>query len=162
VSRTSRRAAMGLALVLSVSPLLGACASGQDAVTRMAYAPSDGIEAQVGSIKVLNALVVAAPTGSVGTVSMSVVNTGSEPDRLVEVTATDGRVATSGASEVPADGVLAFGSPSGPSATIEGLGVTAGDTIGLRLRFEKAGEVSVQTVVYPAAGDYATITPSAG
>ena len=68
----------------------------------------------------------------------------------------------SGPSELPAHGVLAFTSGTEPSATINGLGVTAGDTIGLTLRFENAGEISLQTVVYAAEGDYATITPKAG
>lgn len=163
MSRTSRRAAaLGVALVLSVTPLLSACASGQDAVTRMSYAPSDGVEGSVGSVQVLNALVVAGPTGTDGTISMSVVNNAPDADRIVDISTDKGTVSYAGPTELAADQVLAFTSGAEPWATVRGLDVPAGDTIDLTLRFQNAGEITLQTVIYPAEGPYATITPQAG
>jgi copper(I)-binding protein len=161
VSRTSRRtAALGAALVLGVGGLLTGCAAGQNATTRMAYAPADGVEATVGPMKVVNVLVVASPDGNQGVLSMSIANTGSQPDELVGLLTSAGSVSYDGPTALPPGGVLDFAS-SPQKATIDNLQVKAGQTITVTVRFKNAGEASLQTVVYPATGAYATLTPAA-
>ena len=46
------------------------------------------------------------------------------------------------------------------SATISSLTSLPGETITLHLRFRRADPVTINTVVVPATGAYATITPA--
>jgi len=140
--------------------LLSACGAGFDATSTQTYAPSDGIQADSGDIRVLNALVVAREAGSDGAVSATVVNRGDRRDRLTGATSPDGTVELSGTGDLPAGGSLTFGTGGDATATLRGLARNPGETITLELMFARAAPVRLDTVVLAATGDYAELAPA--
>ena len=148
-----------LAAVVTATALLGGCSAGFDATSTKPYAPSDGVIASSGDLRVLNALVVAAEGGDEGLVSMTVVNRGTQDDRVTGITTPSGSVAVEGDNRLPAGGSLTFGA-AGTTATVSGLAKAPGQAIELRVAFARAEPVRLRTVVVPAVGEYATLTPS--
>jgi copper(I)-binding protein len=165
VERTRRpRRAPAVAAAAAVSllaSLLAGCSASFNATAVKPYAPADGIYAVSGDIRVLNALVVAGDGGRTGVVSMTVANTGDQDDRLTGLTSPTGTVQLSGDTTLPAGGAVRFGSDTEASATISGMTRLAGESIRLRLTFARTQPITIDTVVVPATGDYAELTPSA-
>jgi copper(I)-binding protein len=141
--------------------VLAGCSAGFDATSIQPYAPGDGVLANSGDIRVLNALVVAAEGERTGVVSMTVVNRGTTDDRLTDLTSPHGSVDLTGDTSLPAGGTLRFGSDTDVTAVIRNMTAQVGQTIRLRLSFARNQPVTLDTVVMPATGDYAEITPSA-
>lgn len=152
-----RRAGVALALAAG---LLTGCSAGDDATSRQPYAPADGIYADSGSIRALNVLVVASEGASEGVVLMALANRGTRSDRLTAIDSSAGTVELSSPVELPPGGAVRFGSDADESVSITGLTRAPGETIELTLSFERAEPVTLRTVVMPATGDYADITPS--
>lgn len=148
-----------LAAVVTATALLGGCSAGFDATSTKPYAPADGVIASSGDLRVLNALVVVAEGGDEGLVSMTVVNRGTQDDRVTGITTPSGSVAVDGDTRLPAGGSLTFGA-AGTTATVSGLAKAPGQAIELRVAFARAEPVRLRTVVVPAVGEYATLTPS--
>jgi len=148
-----------LAAVVTATALLGGCSAGFDATSTKPYAPADGVIASSGDLRVLNALVVVAEGGDEGLVSMTVVNRGTQDDRVTGITTPSGSVAVDGDTRLPAGGSLTFGA-AGTTATVSGLAKAPGQAIELRVAFARAEPVLLRTVVVPAVGEYATLTPS--
>jgi hypothetical protein len=138
--------------------LLTGCGAGFGAQSVQTYAPSDGALADNGSIRVLNALVVAEEGSSTGVISMSLANHGNRDDRLSGITSSAGTVNLTGAGDLPAGSSVRFGAGTSPSATIDGLKRRPGENMTLRLSFTRSGPITVRTVVVPASGDYAEVT----
>jgi hypothetical protein len=147
-------------VVLALSSLLvtTGCAAGMNAQTLKPYAPSDGVMANSGDIRVLNALVVADGNGS-GVVSLTIVNRGNRDDNLSDLTSPDGSVDFTGTRDLPAGAAVRFGATTEPSATISALTVQPGGNITLRFVFGRTKPITLETVVVPATGAYADITP---
>jgi copper(I)-binding protein len=159
-TRRSRRALVVACAAAAVS-LLAGCASGFGATSIQPYAPADGILANSGDIRVLNALVVAGDGGRTGVVSMTIANRGDQDDRLTGLTSPHGSADLTGDATLPAGGAVRFGSDTDVTATITGMTRLAGETIRLRLTFARTQPLTIDTVVVEATGDYAEITPSA-
>jgi len=159
-TRRPRRARVVAAAAAAVS-LLAGCSAGFGATTVKPYAPSDGILAESGDIRVLNALVVAGDGGRTGVVSMTLANRGDRDDRLTGLTSPAGTAELSGDTTLPAGGAVRFGTGSDATATISGMTRLAGESIRLRLTFARTEPITIDTVVVPATGDYAELTPSA-
>jgi hypothetical protein len=134
------------------------CAAGLHAQTLKPYSPADGVVANSGDIRVLNALVVADATGK-GVVSLTIVNRGNRDDTLSELTSPDGTVDLTGTRDLPAGMAVRFGPTTEPSATISDLTAAPGATITLRFVFARTRPITLETVVVPATGAYASITP---
>jgi hypothetical protein len=147
-------------VLLALTPLVlvTGCAAGMNAQTLKPYAPADGVVANSGNIRVLNALVVEDSTGT-GVVSLTIVNRGNGADSLTDLTSPDGSVDLTGTRDLPAGAAVRFGATTAPSATISSLVKPPGATITLRLAFSHALPITLHTVVVPAAGAYADITP---
>jgi hypothetical protein len=147
-------------VLLALTPLVlvTGCAAGMNAQTLKPYAPADGVVANSGSIRVLNALVVEDPTGT-GVVSLTIVNRGNRKDNLTDLTSPDGSVDLTGTRDLPAGAAVRFGPTTSPSATISSLVKPPGATITLRLAFQHTLPITLHTVVVPATGAYADITP---
>jgi hypothetical protein len=147
-------------VLLALTPLVlvTGCAAGMNAQTLKPYAPADGVVANSGNIRVLNALVVEDPSGT-GVVSMTIVNRGNRDDSLTDLTSPDGRVDLTGTRDLPAGAAVRFGATTEPSATISSLVKPPGRTITLRLAFTHSLPITLHTVVVPASGAYADITP---
>jgi hypothetical protein len=159
IAALARGRAVRTAAAVAVTALLAGCAAGFEATSVEPYAPSDGIMADSGQIRVLNALVVATSTLSSGVISATIVNRGEVDDRLTGITSPDGTVDLTGRGDLPAADAVPLGAETDPSATISGLTKLPGETITLRVTFRRADPVTIHTVVVPATGDYASITP---
>ncbi|MGZ4595994.1 MAG: hypothetical protein ACXV4A_14550 [Actinomycetes bacterium] len=147
-----------LAAVASLALLTG-CGAGFSAQTVQTYAPADGVLGNNGSIRVVNALVVAGDGATTGVVSMSVVNVGDRADRLTGIESSGGTVDLTGSGVLRAGQSVRFGAGTDPAATIGGLTARPGKAITLRLTFARSEPITLRTVVVPATGDYAQLTP---
>jgi copper(I)-binding protein len=139
---------------------LAGCSSGFGATSAQPYAPSDGILADSGDIRVLNALVVAGDGGRSGVLSMTVANRGTRDDRITAVSTPDATVRFDGPVELAAGEAVPFTGSGEASATLTGLTRLAGQTITVKLEFARTQPVTLRTVVVAAEGDYADITPA--
>jgi hypothetical protein len=158
VSRT-RPVLTPVLIALSTLALSAGCAAGNNAQTLKPYSPADGVVANSGSIRVLNALVVADPAGTTGVVSLTIVDRGNRGDSLTGLTSPDGSVDLTGTRDLPAGGAVRFGATTEPSATISDLTKKAGENITLLMTFARTEPITLHTVVVPATGAYADITP---
>jgi len=158
VERTRRNRVLAAATAVLSAALLTGCASGFNATSIKPYAPSDGVEANTGDIRILNLLVVS--TGANGVVSGSIVNRGTSRDALTDLTSPDGTVDLTGNGKIPPKAAIRLGAGTETSATISGLTKLPGETITLKLTFRRADPVTIRTLVVPASGDYSSITPA--
>jgi hypothetical protein len=146
-------------LALSLLVVTTGCAAGTNAQTLKPYAPADGVMANSGDIRVLNALVVADSSTGTGVVSLTIVNRGNRDDSLTDLTSPDGSVDLTGRRDLPAGAAVRFGATTEPSATIGNLKKQPGATITLRFEFARTKPITLVTVVLPATGAYSGITP---
>ena len=99
-------------------------------------------------------------TGANGVVSGSIANRGTSKDGLTDMTSPDGTVDLTGTGKIPPKGATRLGADTATSATISGLTKLPGETITLKLTFQRADPVTIRTVIVPASGTYASITPA--
>jgi hypothetical protein len=158
VSRT-RAALAPILAALSVLVVVSGCAAGYGARTVQPYAPSDGIVTNSGSLRILDAIVVAAGDGDRAVLSMTVVNRGNRDDELTGIASKGGQVDLTGSRELPAGQAVRFGADTDPSATVENLTRAPGETIRLRLTFSRSQPVTLDTLVLRPLGAYASLTP---
>jgi copper(I)-binding protein len=160
VERTRRVRVLPTAVAaLAALSLLSGCAAGFDATSVKPYAPSDGVMADSGHLRVLNALVVASPEITTGVVSAAIANRGDREDELTGLTSPDGTVDLTGDGTLKPGTAVRLEADTNPSATISGLTALPGETITLKLRFAEADPVTIRTVVIAAKGPYASVTP---
>ena len=157
--RSARARLAAVVAAVAAAALLAGCSAGFDATSTKPYAPSDGILANSGDLRVQNALVVASDAVSSGVVIMTIANRGDRDDELTGISSPDGTVDFTGDGELPAGAAIRLGADTDPSATISELTALPGETITLNLTFARAEPLRIHTVVVPADGDYASITP---
>ena len=151
-----------MALPLAVLTVLATgCASGFDATARQPYAPGDGIQAGTGDLRVVSALVVSPEDSGDGVILMAVVNNGDQDEEITSVESDEGEVDYTGSHTIPAGETVLFGAESDPSATIRNLSAEPGESVTVKINFAEAEPINLHTVVVPATGDYASITPAA-
>jgi copper(I)-binding protein len=167
VNRALRAVTLGVLLISPVA--LSACSAGQVTQTETQIRDKTGPTARVGDL-LLRSIELAYPNGgSYGDgddaeLHMAIVNSGTEDDTLTDISGdafsririTGGGTAagsggTAGQSpeiEIPADSALYLGQ-EGPTLTLVNLSesLTPGQSIELKLSFEKAGDVTVQAQV---------------
>lgn len=160
VERTRRARALTAATAVVAAAVLSACSTGFGATSVQPYAPSDGILANSGDLRILNALVVSSSGGTTGVLSASIVNRGTRPDKLTGVTSPDGTVDFTGDATVTPKSAIRLGADTKASATMTGLTKLPGEVITLTLTFQRADPVTLRTVVVAATGEYATVTPA--
>lgn len=165
------RAALVAVSVVTVATLTG-CAAGFNAETNNIDSPGEGISGSVGDVKIRGALLagVEEEPGS-GVLVMGVVNDGAEVDALTEVRVADGEPTDLGSSvSLRPRQLVQFGTnEDSPDAVYGGTYVldgpadrlVAGDFIPVSFTFRNAGSVTLDLLVLPATGDFATATPTA-
>jgi hypothetical protein len=103
-----------------------------------------------------------SPEGSQdGVILMAVVNNGDQDEEITSIEADDGEVDYTGSHTIPAGKTVLFGAGSDPSATVRNLSTEPGEAILVKVSFADAEPIRLRTVVVPATGDYASITPAA-
>lgn len=155
-----RRGLAALA-VAAVVPVTASCAASFGAATQEPYTPGDGVWADTGDLQLRNLIAVSDLQGR-ATLVGTIINQGSEADRLVGVSVPRGRSAAQPVALEPGrPAVLGvrteLGEPS--QVTLQSPRIQAGRTITLRFEFEDAAPVSAEVMVVRRTGPYATVPP---
>lgn len=149
-SRTRRTLPAIATLTIAAASMAG-CSWMSPVQTMKTYAPADGVEADLGSLKVTNLLVVTDKEGAEGTVVGSVTNSSNDEQTI--------SFGEGPAEKVPAGGVLNL-QQSG--LTVPAVKAPPGAMTQMTLTSPQSGSVAVQVPVLARQGIYATVTPAAG
>lgn len=178
MNRALRAAAVSVLLFSPVA--LSACSAGQISQTATQVRDKTGAIASIGALELRQIELAYPTGGRYdrgddAVLHMSIVNTGSEADTLRDIsgdafdsfritgspsgtasatptsTAASATAGSGSGIVIPA-GATVFLGENAPTVTLVGLteSLTAAQSIQLKLRFEKAGEVTVQAIVSPA------------
>ena len=157
------------ALALLMSALAG-CEAGNDAPTLEFHAASGGTQTVFNGIKITNAFVLGAPSGSTipagqsVSLFLSLYNGGGASDKLVSASATgaDSVTLDGGSVKLPAYTAVNLTGPQ-PSVVLTNLSkpLVAGGYIPVILDFEHAGLVKLQVPVEPQSYYWSTYSPPA-
>lgn len=149
-------------LTLTALGALTGCGAGQDAVTLQPYAAADGIQAQQGDVRVINALIVTSKEGT-GALSLTIANMGTTGTVTLRGIDVAGKPATlSGASgDIAPSKVLRIGTDGPVRVALAAGGLKAGTYVPVVLHFAGAlGDLAMQATAVPAESYYATVGPS--
>lgn len=171
--RRFRRLA-GTAAAIALAASLAACGANVSAQTAVGYHPTDGLAADSGSLAIRSAVVVSS-TAKSGSLTMVLVNNGSEANSLTDVAVADAGRATisSGSITIPANSVVKVGLTSavevatgaatpGPTISVFGTDIVAGGGTSVTLTFGNTPSVVVPVLVVTNTGDFKDVVlPSA-
>ncbi|MBO1902277.1 DNA modification methylase [Leucobacter weissii] len=145
------RIASSIALAAGIAFGATGCGLIAPQATTYSYAPSDGVEANVGDIAVRNLLLVASESGESFNVVFTAVNATSAPVQLrISFVGAD-EAAVEASADFPVDpGTVRFGDPEG-DALLTSLvaipGISAGDTVTAYLQIAGTPDVELQVPV---------------
>lgn len=154
MSRPTRLALASATLVMGAT--LAGCGNSPNGTVAQPYAPGDGSYAELGDLRILNALVIAAPEGGdEALISMGLASRAPQDDQLQSVSI-DGTPATvEGPTDLAPGASLTIGGPdSETQAVVPAEAVTAGGSVRFTLQFAVAGAISFDAAVYSPEGDY--------
>ena len=157
----SRRGGLLAVPALTMTAVLAACGS-----TGTQSLGSNYPNAEVGSMAARSVLLVTSTDGTNANVVMTLVNHGTEPDTLRQVTAS--RAGQEGGPQalvfiqVSPGSAVNLGSPGQESVVVPGIDAVAkpGEVVDLELLFEVAGSAKVSTILQSPTGFYASYTPT--
>lgn len=141
---------------------LSGCAAGTDSVTIKPYAPTDGNQAQSGTIKVRNVLIVEQADGT-GELLATFVNSGLENDAVTSIVVNNAPVVLSASPLTlePNKAVIFGGESANASGRIAAVGAKAGQLVPVTISFEKAAPVSMTILIRQATLEFTpTTTPT--
>ncbi|WP_380165250.1 hypothetical protein [Jannaschia sp. R86511] len=158
-SRPGRRAVAPVATAVAAGLLLGGCSFTSRDLTLEPYAPSDGLQTDLGDVLVRNVLVVSEGDGAPGVVSGALVNRGEEDATVqVEVGGTLAEVDVAAGETVF---LGAFAEPDGVLVVVDAVDPIAGDVIDVVFTDPAQDSATLAVVVALPEGPYAEITPPA-
>lgn len=158
---TSRKSTFKKSLIVisSIALAIGltSCGAGPDAATRMIKQVTDGVDVDLGAIKIRTVLIVAQPNGA-GTLVASIVNQGSTPDELKKITINGAEVNFT-VSKVLAQNVLTSfeGRASNASAVVPVLNAVTGSRVEVIFSFALGGDARVSALIVEKSGIYANV-----
>ncbi len=146
-------------LALSALLLLSGCGAGPDAQTRLSSQLTDGIEANIGDLRMVNVLLVAQADGSAVLVG-TVVNNGMTADRVGGINA-NGIEATL-TPFAPAlnigDKAVFSGDSANAIAVFPGLNAKIGDRVPVEFTFSRSGKLKVDLLVREKSAEFASVS----
>jgi copper(I)-binding protein len=165
------RLLIGAGALAVLMPAIAGCEAGNNAPTLEYHAASAGSQTVLNGIKITNAFVLGAPSGSTvaagqsASLFLSLYNNNSAGDTLVSATATgsaDSVTLDGGSVSLPPYTAVNLTGPS-PSVVLKSLSkaLTAGGYIPVTLDFAHAGTVTLQVPVEPQSYYWATYSPPA-
>lgn len=159
-SRPGRRALAPVATAVAAGLLLGGCSFTSRNVVLEPYAPSDGLQTDLGEVLVRNVLVVSEGDGAPGVLSGALVNRG-EADAVVrvEVGASLTEIDVSAGETVFMGG---FGEQEGESVVLDAVDAIAGGVVDVSFSDPVADSATLAVPVLRPEGAYAELTPPAG
>jgi hypothetical protein len=139
--------------------LLTGCGAGPDAQTRLISQVTDGIEANIGDLRMVNVLLVAQPDGSAVLVG-TVVNNGTKTDRISAITANSvDATLTPFAPALNIGGKAVFsGDSANAIAVFPGLDAKIGDRVTVEFTFSASGKLKVDVLVREKSGEFASVS----
>jgi hypothetical protein len=154
----NRRAIALLLTSLGIAtPALTGCAAGGSAETRNIRQVTDGVEKDIGAIKVRNIKVVALPDGSATLVGF-VVNHSDAADQLVSIAVNNQPAVVIGNGLLQRNLPLIFeGDSANAKAKVALLDAKAGYRVPVALYFANAGKLELDALVVPNTGIYSSI-----
>lgn len=144
------------ALLLGGVTLTG-CASGGQAPTRIIKQVTDGVEKDLGDLKIRNVKIVALPDGS-GTLVGFIVNHNDSADQLAAIVVNGQRAELVTEAVLTKNDPMIFeGDSANAKAKIATLGATPGYRVPVILYFAKGGKVELDALVVANTGIYSSI-----
>ncbi|CAB4595796.1 unannotated protein [freshwater metagenome] len=145
---------IALASAAIASLFLTSCGAGFDAPTRHIKQVTDGVEADLGLVKVRNVVIVAQPDGS-GVLVGTFVNNGEDAE-IVKSISINGTLATiSGSIIVSKNSPVIFaGDSSNASAVVTLLNSKIGKRVPISITFSSVGTVNFTALVREKAGEF--------
>lgn len=139
--------------------LLTGCGAGPDAQTRLISQVTDGIEANIGDLRMVNVLLVAQPDGSAVLVG-TIVNNGTKNDRISAITANSvDATLTPFAPALNIGGKAVFsGDSANAIAVFPGLDAKIGDRVTVEFTFSGSGKLKVDVLVREKSGEFASVS----
>lgn len=149
-----------LSLFLAL-PLLTSCGAGPNAQTRQIKQVTDGVEKQVGDIKLLHMLLVKQSDGSAVLVG-TVVNKGEAPDLITNMTVNGipAQIAPATLLTTPEAPLIFAGESANALAVFPGLNVKPGRHASLEMTLRNSGVVKLETIVRDRTGEFANVGPT--
>ena len=146
-----------IATMIVASFLLTGCAAGGNAPTRLIKQVTDGVEKDIGDLKIRNVKIIALPDGS-GTLIGFIVNHSDDVDQLVAITVGGQRADFSSEVQLLKNKPMFFeGDSANAKAKIAALGVKPGYRVPVILYFAKSGKVELDALVVANTGIYSSI-----
>ena len=139
--------------------LITGCGAGPDAQTRLTSKLTDGVEANIGDLRMVNTLLVAQPDGSAVLVG-TVVNHGNKNDRISSIT-TGGFEATLTpfAPALNIGGKAVFsGDSANAIAVFTDLNAKIGDHVLVEFTFSGAGKLKANLLVREKSAEFANVS----
>jgi len=134
---------------------LSGCQTTNPIQTDEPYTPADGISVDLSQVQIRNLVIVGESKGGAGTLSGSVVNSGSQSATVTFA----GEGGASAQVQVPAYGQESLSSSS--PVTLSTVNAGPGGVATLQVTTQGAGTNIVQVPVLPADGYYKTLAPTA-
>jgi hypothetical protein len=143
--------------IIVASFFLTGCAAGGNAPTRLIKQVTDGVEKDIGDLKIRNVKIIALPDGS-GTLIGFIVNHSDEVDQLVAITVGGQRADLLSDVQLLKNKPMIFeGESANAKAKIASLGVKPGYRVPVVLYFAKSGKVELDALVVANTGIYSSI-----
>ena len=146
-----------IGVLLSSSVFLTGCAAGGQAPTRIIKQVTDGVEKDLGDLKIRNVKIVALPDGS-GTLIGFIVNHSDAPDQLAAIAINGQR------AELVTEAILTKNKPmffegdsANAKAKIATLGAKPGYRVPVILYFANGGKAELDALVVANTGIYSSI-----
>jgi copper(I)-binding protein len=164
------RLLIGAGALAVLMPAIAGCEAGNGAPTLMFHPASSGSQTVLNGIKITNAFVLGAPSGTTtpagesASLFLSLYNGNSASDTLLSASATGAHSVTLNGGSVPLPSYTAVNlTGPQPSAVLTDLSkpLTAGGYVPVTLDFEHAGTVTLQVPVEPQSYYWATYSPPA-
>jgi hypothetical protein len=156
-----RKVAKASVATLSISALLllSGCGAGPDAQTRLSSQLTDGIEANIGDLRLVNVLLVAQPDGSAVLVG-TVVNNGMKSDRIGAITANsvDATLTPFAPALNIGEKAVFSGDSANAIAIFPELNAKIGDRVPVEFTFSGSGKLKVDLLVREKSAEFASVS----
>lgn len=153
--RRPGRSLAATAGLLAAALLVTGCSLTSRNLTLEAYAPSDGLDVDLGDLLVRNVLVVSAGNGAEGMVSATMVNRSPSELRVLLEAAESSQVLTL----EPGESVQLGSGEEQVAFVVDSVEVPAGGLLEVTVTSDAAGAETLQAPVYSPVAEFATITP---
>lgn len=148
-------------LIAATLLLLTGCGAGGNAPTRLIKQVTDGVEKNIGDVKLLHMLLVRQSDGSAVLVG-TIVNNGAGPDQITRLTANGvpAQISPSNLVITPNQPLIFSGDIANSLAVFPGLNVKAGQHVKLEVSLSRSGSEVLEALVRDRVGEFANVGPT--